>query len=342
MRTRTPMSGYLIGLTALAGLGVAVAISRRRRRLHYWQQKIVVVTGGSRGLGLELARVWLARGAKVAMCSRSQAELDRAIGILDSAKGNLFGHRCDVTDPDQLGGFFDEVVNRWGGIDALVNNAGIMTVGPLEDMTESDFQAAMETHFWAPLHAIQLALPYLKDSRGHVVNIASVGGKISVPHMLPYSASKFALVGLSEGLHTELAKCGVQITTVCPGLMRTGSPRNALFKGRHHAEYRWFSISGSLPGISIASDRAAHRIVGAVTQGRAHLTLSLPAKLAIGAHGIFPSLSTRVLGAVNRMLPGPGGIGQNAAFGKESTSSWSPSVLTALTEKAAARNNEVP
>src|SRR5205085_5737710 len=139
-------------------------------------------------------------------------------------------------------------------------NAGIIGVGPIQTMTLADFEEAMKINFWSAVYTIEAVLrDMIRRGSGRIVNITSIGGKISVPHLLPYCASKFALVGLSEGLHAELTQQGIVVTTVCPGMMRTGSPRNAEFKGRHRAEYAWFSIGGSLPLISIDSHVAAKR-----------------------------------------------------------------------------------
>ena len=180
-----------------------------------------------------------------------------------------------------------------------------------------------------------------RRGEGRIVNIASIGGKISVPHLLPYSASKFALVGLSEGLRAELSKDGIVVTTVCPGLMRTGSPRNADFKGRHRAEYAWFSISDALPGASMSAERAARQIMAACRRGDAEIVLSLPASVAVKIQGVAPGLVSRVLGWTNRLLPRAGGIGSRSAKGRDSQSAWSPSLLTVLNERAARRNNEL-
>jgi NAD(P)-dependent dehydrogenase (short-subunit alcohol dehydrogenase family) len=173
------------------------------------------------------------------------------------------------------------------------------------------------------------------------VNIASIGGKIAVPHMLPYCASKFALVGLSQGLRTELAQDGVYVTTVCPGLMRTGSPRHAWFKGRHRDEYAWFSISGSAPVASMNADRAAAEIIRACRYGRADATLSIPAKLAARFAALAPDIYADAAALINRLLPAPGGVGRQSIEGADSTSSLSPSLLTLLGERAAIRNNEL-
>jgi short-subunit dehydrogenase len=175
---------------------------------------------------------------------------------------------------------------------------------------------------------------------GRIINISSIGGKISVPHMLPYSASKFALVGLSEGLRAELAKDGIAVTTVTPGLMRTGSPLQASFKGQHEKEFTWFTISDSLPIASISAERAAREIVAACKRGAAELTLTLPARLVIPFHGVFPGLTADLLGVMNRLLPAPGGIGTEVARGTESQTEigrkWS-----AVSYAAARKNNEL-
>jgi NAD(P)-dependent dehydrogenase (short-subunit alcohol dehydrogenase family) len=149
------------------------------------------------------------------------------------------------------------------------------------------------------------------------------------------------LVGLSEGLRAELAKDGIVVTTICPFLMRTGSPRNASFKGRHRAEYAWFTVSDSIPGIAMHAERAARRILDACRHGDAEVVLSLPGKLAALANGIAPGLVSDINAWVNRLLPPEGGIGTETAFGWESESSLAPSPLTATTERAARENNEM-
>jgi short-subunit dehydrogenase len=173
------------------------------------------------------------------------------------------------------------------------------------------------------------------------VNVSSIGGKISVPHLLPYSASKFALTGFSEGLRAELRGDGVVVTTVCPGLMRTGSPYNATFKGKHRQEFAWFSISDSLPFVTISAERAARQIIEACRRGDAEIVLTIPARLAAIFHGVFPGLTADLMGLLNLLLPEPGGIGTARAKGAESQSAFSPSWLTALSDKAALENNEM-
>lgn len=332
-------------MLAAAGAGALLAARAFYRRMNEYdfRGKTVLVTGGSRGLGLVLAREFAEEGANVAVCARDPGELERARQDLAARGANVYAVPCDVTDRAQVRELVEVVERHFGGIDVLVNNAGVIQVGPVEVMTLEDYEQAMNVHFWAPLYATLAALPGMKRrGEGRVVNISSIGGKISVPHLVPYSASKFALVGLSDGLRAELAKDGVVVTTVCPGLMRTGSPRNATFKGQHRAEYAWFSISDALPVTSIQAERAARQIVAACRRGDAELIISTQAVLAVKFRALFPEATADILALVNRLLPGPGGIGRKRAKGKESESALAPSLLTALNDAAAVRNNEVP
>lgn len=329
---------------AAAGAGALLAARAVYRRFSAYDfaGKTVLITGGSRGLGLVLARGFAAEGARVAVCARDPKELERARADLASRGADAFAFPCDVTDRAQVRELVEVVTRHFGRVDVLVNNAGVIQVGPVEEMTLEDYEQAMAVHFWGPLYATLAVLPQMRARReGRVVNVSSVGGKISVPHLVPYSASKFALAGLSDGLRAELAKDGVVVTSVFPGLMRTGSPRNASFKGQHRAEYAWFAISDSLPVSSINAERAAAQIIDACRQGRAELVITTQAQLAVKFRALFPEAAADLLAVVNRLLPGPGGIGRARAKGRESESGLAPSLLTTLTESAARRNNEL-
>jgi NAD(P)-dependent dehydrogenase (short-subunit alcohol dehydrogenase family) len=211
-------------------------------------------------------------------------------------------------------------------------------------MTVADFEDAMATHFWGPLYVILAAMPHMAPGGARrIVNISSIGGKIAVPHLLPYSASKFALTGLSEGLRAELAKQGFFVTTVCPGLMRTGSTYNAWFKGQHRYEFGWFHVSDSLPGISIAAGRAARQIVDACRHGDAELIITPGARLAVLLNAVSPDAVARLSALANRLMPGAAGKkGDEPRSGWQSISDWVPSRLTTLSDQAAAENNELP
>lgn len=333
----------IVGMLAIAA-GACVVRSLVRRSLGYdFKDKVVLITGGSRGLGLVLAREFAHEGARLVLCARDADELARARLDLESRGAEVFTHKCDVSNRSEVMELVASIHDRFEGIDVLVNNAGVIQMGPLEVMTHEDFEKAMNAHFWGPLNVMMAVLPRMRARRsGRIVNISSIGGKVSVPHLVPYCASKFALVGLSRGMRTELLKDGVAVTTVCPGLMRTGSPRNAGFKGKHREEYAWFSISDASPLLSVSAERAARDIVSACRNGRAELVISVPAKLAVLFDSLFPEMTSDLFGLTNKLLlPAPGGIGAREAKGKESTSAWSPSWLTTLNERAAMRNNEV-
>ena len=307
----------------------------------------VVITGGSRGLGLVMARQLAGEGARLTIAARDQEELERARQDLaehGAAAGDLHIVRCDVGNRGDAERLIHETATRFGAIDVLVNNAGVIQVGPIEHMTAADFEQAMAVHFWGPLHAILAAIPIMRrQGGGRIVNVSSIGGKIGVPHLVPYCASKFALTGLSESLRAELSKDRIYVTTVCPGMMRTGSPFNAWFKGNHRGEFAWFVISDSIPLASIDAKRAAAQIVDACRYGDAELVITVPAKLAVIANAVMPEGMALMMSIGNRLLPPPApGEGTEAHSGWQSLSDWAPSKLTTLTERAAAENNELP
>ncbi|MGH9767327.1 MAG: SDR family NAD(P)-dependent oxidoreductase [Blastocatellia bacterium] len=325
-----------------AGLYLAARAIRRYARWYDLRGKTVLITGGSRGLGLVLGREFVSRGACVAICARDVEELERASSDLVRPGRPVLALPCDVTRVEEVGRMVEAVREHFGTIDVLVNNAGVIEVGPVETMTLADYEEAMNVNLRGPLHTMLAVIPEMRQrGEGRIVNITSIGGKIAVPHLTPYTVSKFAFVGLSKAMRAELAKDGIVVTTVCPGLMRTGSPRNATFKGRHKSEYAWFSISDSLPLLSVSAERAARRIISACQRGEAEVIFPVQAKIAAIAETIAPELIADLLGMINRLMPAPGGIGSARMKGSESQSSLSPSWLTSLGDRAARRNNEV-
>ncbi|MGQ0655718.1 MAG: SDR family NAD(P)-dependent oxidoreductase [Betaproteobacteria bacterium] len=331
----------LAGGAALAAAFASRALLRRSRRFSF-AGRTALIGGGSRGLGLVLARQLVDAGARVAVLARTLPDLEAAERELRARGGEALALRCDVSQVEEVRSAVAQTVERFGGIDVLLNVAGIIQVGPLEAMTRDDFRRAMDVHFWGALNTTLEVVPLMRRRGwGRIVNSASLGGKRAVPHMLPYTASKFALVGLSNGLRTELAKDGILVTTVVPSLVRTGSPRNALFKGQHRKEHAWFSIAGSLPGVAMSAEDAAAQTLRACRDGEREVLLRNPANLAVALQAFFPGLTQSLLGAGARFLPRMGGIGTRSAYGYESASRWSPSWLTRLGDAAARRNNEM-
>jgi NAD(P)-dependent dehydrogenase (short-subunit alcohol dehydrogenase family) len=333
---------FLLGVAAGAiGALVGRRLARGSRRIDF-TGRVVVITGGSRGLGLVLARQVAAEGARLCLLARNEEELARAAAQFPPGSA-VMPVRCDIRRRADVRAAVDAILDRWGVIDVLINNAGVIQVGPLEHMTTGDFENAMATHFWGPLHLMFEIVPSMRRRGfGRIVNISSIGGRVAVPHLAPYSASKFALAGLSDAVRTELDQYGIRVTTVAPGLMRTGSPVNADVKGQHEAEYAWFAISDSLLGLSVSAENAARQILEACRYGDPELTISVPAKAAIIVNYLAPGAVARVLMVANRFLPGPTDAeGDRSKRGGESTSKWAPSAATVLTDKAAVVNNEV-
>ena len=337
---------YALGFGVAAGVLAFRQISRARRRIDL-AGKTVVVTGGSRGLGLILARKLAGVGARVCIIARDLEELERAKENIGRSCGSdaceIYAIVADVADRTQIQESLRAAARQFGApIEILINNAGLIQVGPMEVMTDHDYDEALRTHFWGPYHAIQEVLPAMrKRGSGRIVNIASIGGKISVPHLLPYSTSKFALVGFSEGLRSELMKENIFVTTVCPGLIRTGSPRNAFFKGKYKDEYNWFTLGDSLPVLSMSADRCASQIIDALRFGDAEIVTSLFGKVGAFAHGLAPSLVIDTLGLISAMLPSAGDSGTDRFRGADSETALTQSALTALTRAAERENNQL-
>jgi len=331
-------------LTPLLAVGTVIAI-RALRRQEDWDfaGRTALITGGSRGLGLLIARELADAGARLAIVARDETELERARRDLTGRGAEVLVIAADVSDEAQVRHAVQHTVERFGRLDMLVNNAGIIQVGPFEHMALSDFQQAMDVHFWAPLHAIRAAIPHMRrQGGGRIVNISSIGGKVAVPHLTPYSASKFALSGLSDGVRAELAKDHIRVTSVYPGLMRTGSQLNALFKGRQREEFTAFALVGALPIASMDGERAARQIVEACRAGTPELTVSTQARTLVIMNALFPNLLAPLFALVARFLPAPTGReGDEAKSGWESRTPLAPSIVTRLSDRATVANNEL-
>ena len=308
------------------------------------RNKVALITGGSRGLGLVLARQICAAGGKVALLARDNEELIRAKTDLAGRGGRVITIQCDLLDAGQIQSAIRQTIDRFGKIDILINNAGIIEVGPLEHMTREDFERSMAVHFWAPYALISDVVPEMRTrGGGRIVNISSIGGKIAVPHLAAYSASKFALTGFSDAIRAELALDNIYVTTVAPGMMRTGSHVNAKFKGRHDSEFAWFGAPSGAPLISINAERAARKILAACRRGQPSLTLTYAARTAILGNALFPNLTGYAMKIVNRFLPKAAdkNEGDESRAGSE-TRRLVPPWMTRLADRATLRNNEMP
>ena len=294
-------------LLLLAASALTFRAFVQQQRLADLGGSVVLITGGSRGLGFALAHEFGRHGCRLALCARDADELTRAREDLQASGYEVYTSVCDLTDTAQVNRLVAEVTAHYGQVDILVNNAGIIEVGPVQNMQRKDFEDAMNVDFWGVLDTILAVLPQMQARKsGRIVNITSIGGKVAFPHLLPYAAAKFAATGLSEGLHSELQRDGITVTTIVPGLLRTGSYFNALFKGNKTGEFVWFSLGDTLPGGSISAERAAREIVAATRRGSAERILSVPASLLSRLNGIAPSTTGHLLTLINNaVLPLP-------------------------------------
>jgi len=331
-------------VSLLAGallVGACLAIRMIRTSRYSFRDKVAVITGGSRGLGLVLARHICAQGGSVALIARDADELARAKADLAARGSALLTIECDLLDAGQIQSAVQQIIDRFGSIDILINNAGTIEVGPLENMTREDFERAMRLHFWAPYELVSQIVPEMRTwGGGRIVNISSIGGKVAVPHLAPYNVSKFALTGFSDAIRAELARDNIHVTTVAPGMMRTGSHVNARFKGKHDIEFAWFAASAGAPLISMNADRAARKILAACRRGQPSLTLTFAARAAILGNALFPNLTGYVMKLASRFLPGTGDEEANQSRAGSQLQRLTPKWLTHLADAATVRNNE--
>ncbi len=292
---------------AALGLGHVALRALERRRGVRLQGATAVVCGASRGLGramtLELAR----RGvAKIAVCSRTGHDLDELAAELTHRGIHASAEACDLSDAADAERFIANACARLGQIDILVANASTIVVGPLATMSKSDFDEALASTFYTALNPVLAVLPEMRHrKKGNITLITSIGARVGVPHLAPYCAAKFATLGFGEAIRAELARDGINVLTVVPGLMRTGSHVHARFKGEHEREYGWFGASATAPIVSIDADRAARRIVAAIARGDVELSFTPEARLAPIVRTLMPRLWNELLSFGARMLPGP-------------------------------------
>ncbi len=189
--------------------------------------KRVIVTGASSGIGRAVASAMARAGAKVALVSRSQEKLTALASEL--ADCEVMALAADITVEADRRRVVDAVAARWGGLDLLVNIAGIAAWGHFQTSTEAVNRSILETNFFAPAELIRAAVPHLtKGVQPAIVNLTSMCGRRGMPAWPEYSASKFALAGLTEALRGEMARYGIDVIHVVPGLTKTGLTQNML------------------------------------------------------------------------------------------------------------------
>ncbi len=296
-----------IGPAFLLGLGLGMML-RRRSTHRQFEGQTALVTGGSRGLGLQLVRELSRRGARVVFCARTADEVTRAEQLLHSeGYQDVRGMVADVSRPDGPQDLCSRVSTEIGPVDILINNAGIIQVMPFVHSQEKTFHDCLDIFLYGPLRMSQELLPaMISAGGGTIVNIASLGGQIPAPHLVAYNAGKAALVALSEGMSVELDRYGINVLTVKPGLMRTGSHRNAMFGGNSSQEYAWFSRAALHPVLTVGAEGAASQIADAILDKRRTLSIGWEAKWAPLLHSLFPEISHSLTSAAEKLMPGTG------------------------------------
>ncbi|MBV8233334.1 MAG: SDR family NAD(P)-dependent oxidoreductase [Planctomycetaceae bacterium] len=296
-------------LGALVGAGVFWGIRawlRSRRRIEL-AGRVVIVTGASSGHGFMVAQEAAVRGAHLVLVARDLEQLrgaEQELRRLGAA--SVMAVPADVADQAQVAAMVERVIAAHGRVDVLINNAGTIRVGPVEAMTLDDFRAVMATNFWGPLYTTLAVLPQMRAQRfGRIGNVVSLGGKGVMPHLLPYTASKFALTGLTEGLRAELARDNILVTGIYPSTMRSGGHRHAWFKGQQEAEYTWFALSDALPLVSTSARHVARRLWRAVCDGDAEVVVGWPAHLAIVLQNLFPNTTAEIQALVDQLVLPP-------------------------------------
>ena len=293
-----------LGGALVVGVAAAMLVRRAAARRESFAGRTVVITGGSRGLGLALAWRFGREGARLVLLARSREALDLAAEQLRGDGISVQTIACDVRNRDDVRDTIDFIVADQGQIDVLVNNAGIIQVAPFLNAQVRDFEDSLNTHFWGPYFLIDACLPHLRKTQGRVVNISSIGGRMGVPHLAPYCVGKFALAGFSDTLHAELAPLGVSVTTVTPYLMRTGSHRNVLVRGQQQKEATWFALSSATPLTAISAEHAARQIVEATRRRRARIAPGWPSRIAEIGQALAPELASAIsVTAVRTLLP---------------------------------------
>jgi short-subunit dehydrogenase len=299
---------------------------------------VAVVTGASRGLGFLLARDLADRGYDLVVNARSTDGLAAAASSLRSRGVQVVEVAGDVGVEVDARRVVAAAQEQFGRLDVLVTNAGIIQVGPAEAMRGADYAAAMDAMFWGVVHPVLAALPALREHRGRLLVVTSVGGKLPAPHLLPYVAAKHAAVGFAEGLRVEMARHGVSVTVGVPGLMRTGSPRNALFTGNQAHEHAWFAVADSIPLLSMDAELAAKRLVAAMLRGAPEVILTPLAKVGARVHGLATTL--RLLTLAVRLLPADETPRPPQPGHAVSGNGRLLNALTTLTRRAAQRTHE--
>jgi short-subunit dehydrogenase len=254
----------------------------------------ILITGASQGIGRALAAAAAQRGARVLAAARSADLLDQLAAEVRAANGILETVVADVSQLDDRHKMFQAALHAYGGLDILVNNAGIGATGHFADVRPERLRQIMEVNFFALAETTRIFLPMLRlGNRPAIVNISSIAGKRGIPARSEYSASKFAVQGFSEALRAELAKDGIDVLVICPGLTQTNFSKNML---EQKAKMQLDHMRGMTP------DQVAHATLRAIERGQNERCLTLKGKLIVFVSRFLPRLADRIVARKVRAL----------------------------------------
>ncbi len=254
------------------------------------KDKVVVITGGSSGIGKALAEVFGINGSKVLITGRNAGELHKTVAELQTKGITITGFQADVSQEEDNKLMAQEAIYKYGTIDVLINNAGISMRALFEDVDMDVVKKVMDINFYGVLYATKYCLPEIKKNKGSVVGISSIAGYRGLPGRIGYSASKFALNGFLEVLRTEYLKSGVHVLTACPGFTASNIRNRSLTKdGNSQGE------SPRNEGDMMTAQECAKHIYRATVKGKRDLILTSQGKLAVLLNKWFPNLADKLV-----------------------------------------------
>jgi dehydrogenase/reductase SDR family member 7B len=255
-----------------------------------FQDKVVIITGASSGIGLACARAFGSKGAKLVLAARQEDKLSEVAESLQRGGTEVLVVKADVSREEDCRNLMEKAVLRFGRIDVLVNNAGISMRALFRDVDLEVIRKVMDTNFWGSVYCTKYALPHLLEAKGSVVGVSSIAGKKGLPGRTGYSASKFALEGFLETLRIENLSTGLHVLTACPGFTASNIRNTALAKdGRPQGE------SPRDEDRMMSAEEVADAIAAAVLRRRRDLVLTRQGKLTILLNKFFPAWVDRLV-----------------------------------------------
>ncbi|OBI12134.1 SDR family NAD(P)-dependent oxidoreductase [Mycobacterium sp. E2497] len=255
--------------------------------------RVVAITGAGSGIGRELALLCAQRGANLALCDINDAAVAETAEAARGLGRDVITRRVDVSDPEQMTGFADAAFAHFNGVDIVVNNAGVGLVGGFLDTSLKDWEWLVSINLMGVVHGCDAFVPAMINSGrgGHVVNLSSAAGLLANPALSAYSATKFAVLGLSEALRTELKPYRIGVTAVCPGVINTAITKSSPIRGAGDTEGRRQRLAATYRRRGYTPQRAARNILRAIGNDRAVAPIAAEAHVMYGLSCVAPPLA---------------------------------------------------